>query len=73
MTINQINILIFINILFRLVFITNLNEFKINKGGVNMYYEILTDILAIIIIIILFENIRRIIKNKRKGGENKDE
>jgi len=38
-----------------------------------MFYEVLTDILAIIIIIILFENIRRIIKNKRKGGENKDE
>lgn len=41
-----------------------------------MFYDletVLTDILAIIIIIILFENIRRIIKNKRKGGENKDE
>jgi len=41
-----------------------------------MFYDletVLTDILAIIIIIIIYENIRVKIKNKRKGGENKND
>ena len=36
-----------------------------------MFSEFLTDILIIIIIIILYEIIRRMINIKYKGGENK--
>ena len=38
-----------------------------------MFYDetVLTDILAIIMLVILYEIIRKVIKNKRKGGEMK--
>lgn len=36
-----------------------------------MFYEVLTDILAIIMLIILYETIRRIIKNKRNQDNKK--
>ena len=41
-----------------------------------MFYEleaVLTDILAIIMLVILYEIIRKVIKNKRKGGESENE
>ena len=41
-----------------------------------MFYElktVLTDLLTIIMIVILYEIIRKVINNKRKGGVNKDE
>lgn len=41
-----------------------------------MFYEletVLNDILTIIMIVILYEIIRKVINNKRKGGVNKDE
>lgn len=41
-----------------------------------MLYEletVLTDIIAIIMLIILYEIVRKIIKNKRKGGESENE
>lgn len=36
-----------------------------------MFSEFLTDILVIFIIITLYEIIRRMVNNKRKGGENR--